>query len=79
MLTNNNAFARAKMMMAAIAQAMAFTHAAQRQAALAQIGPYVSRGHGAGKNSPSRHRVAMDKRAAAKSRNVKRHKAASRG
>lgn len=78
MLQQNNTFARAKLMMAQIAAAMAFSNAIQRQAALAQIGSYESRGKGSGKTSPSRHRVAMDKRSASKARNVKRHKAAMR-
>lgn len=74
-MQSNNAFARAKAMMAAIAVAMQFTSEAQRQAQLAVIGPYESRGHGGGHRSKSRHKVAMDKRAAVKARNVKRHKA----
>lgn len=74
-MQSNNAFARAKAMMAAIAVAMQFTSEAQRQAQLATIGPYESRGHGSGKWPKSRHRVAMDKRASVKARNVKRHKA----
>lgn len=71
-------FARAQMMMAAIAAAMSMTNPTMRSAAMANIGPYESRGHGRGKTSPSRHSVAMDKRSAAKARNVKRHKAAMR-
>ncbi|TCK87342.1 hypothetical protein B0G74_7881 [Paraburkholderia sp. BL9I2N2] len=78
MLQQTNAFARAKLMMAQIAAAMAFTSAIQRQAALAQIGSYESHGKGSGKTSPSRRCVAMDKRAARKARGVKRHKAAMR-
>lgn len=74
-MQSNNAFARARAMMAAIAVAMRFTSETERQAQLAMIGPYESRGHGSGKWSKSRHRVAMDKRAAIKARNVKRHKA----
>ncbi|MFM0300017.1 hypothetical protein PQQ99_07805 [Paraburkholderia sediminicola] len=60
MLTNNNAFARAKMMMTAIAAAMSLSNEISRQAMLAKIGPYVSRGKGSGKTSPSRHCAAMD-------------------
>lgn len=71
-------FARANMMMAAIAAAMSMTNQNLRSAAMAEIGPYESHGHGRGKTSPSRHSVAMDKRAATKARNVKRHKAAMR-
>ncbi|MFM0044076.1 hypothetical protein [Paraburkholderia sediminicola] len=46
----SNAFARAHMMMAAIAAAMALGGSAQREA-LAGIGPYVSRGKGRGKGA----------------------------
>lgn len=63
-------------MMAAIAIAMQFTSEAQRQAQLAMIGPYESRGHGSGKWPKSQRRVAMDKRAAKKAKNVLRHKRA---
>lgn len=79
MLKAVNAFARAKAMMAAIQVAMMIGNVAQRQAALNSIAPYRSRGKGSGKTSPSIHHVAMDKRAAKKARNVKRHKAAMRG
>ena len=57
-----NAFARANMMMAAIAAAMSLAGTAQRQA-MAGIGPYKSRGHGRGDGIPfgsSSHTVAMD-------------------
>lgn len=78
MLTNNNAFARARAMMAAIAVAMSLSSEAQRQVALSGIGPYVSRGKGRGGRPSSGHKVAMDKRAAKKARNVARHKRACR-
>lgn len=79
MLRATNAFARAKAMMAAIQVAMMIGDTVQRQAALNSMDLYRSRGKGSGKTSPSRHHVAMDKRASKKARNVKRHKAASRG
>lgn len=79
MLMKGNAFSRAKAMMAQIQIAMMIGDTLARQAALNSIGPYRSRGKGAGKASPSAHCVAMDKRAARKARNVKRHKAAARG
>lgn len=46
-----NPFARAQMMMAAIAAAMSISNVGARQAALAQIGPYQSRGKGRGKSA----------------------------
>jgi hypothetical protein len=64
-------FARANAMFALIAAAMA---TANPQAALAKIGPYVSRGKGTGKRHGSSRCVAMDKRAASKARNQARHK-----
>ena len=67
-------FARAKAMIALVQAAMAIGSVFERQQALASIGPYESRGHGGGHRIKSRHRVAMDKRAAVKARNVKRHK-----
>ncbi|MFL9943686.1 hypothetical protein [Paraburkholderia graminis] len=45
-----NPFARATMMMAAIAAAMSLSGSAQREA-MAGIGPYVSRGKGRGKSA----------------------------
>ncbi|BCF96606.1 hypothetical protein PPGU19_011750 [Paraburkholderia sp. PGU19] len=54
-------FARAQMMMAAIAAAMSLSGSA-KHAAMSNIGPYESRGKGRGKTSPSRHTVAMDRR-----------------
>lgn len=74
-MLNRNAFVRAKVMFAAIQAAMSYTNEVERQAALAMIGPYESRGHGGGHKIKSRHRVAMDKRVATKARNVKRNKA----
>lgn len=69
-----NAFAAARAMFAAIEAAMMIQNIAQQQDALAQIGPYCSRGKGLGlsTNKHSRHRVAMDKRAAKKARNRRR-------
>jgi tmRNA-binding protein len=79
MLRATNAFSRAKAMMAAIQVAMMIGNVVERQAALNSMDPYRSRGKGRSKTAPSRHHVAMDKRTARKARNVKRHKAASRG
>lgn len=58
----SNAFSRAIAMMSAIAAAMRVSDTALRQIQLDAIGPYESRGKGRGKTSPSRHRVAMDRR-----------------
>jgi len=80
MLTTSGPFARARAMMALVS-AIASAGPAQAIAMRMQLnamGPYQSRGHGRNKQSPSRHRVAMDQRAARKARNVKRHKAAMR-
>lgn len=68
-------FARSIAMFAAIAAA---TQGANAQFALSQIGPYESRGKGKGKRQASSRTIAMDKRAAKKSSNVKRHRAACR-
>jgi hypothetical protein len=59
-----NPFARANMIMAAIAAAMSLSGSSQREA-MAGIGPYKSRGHGRGNRIPfgsSNHTVAMDRR-----------------
>mgnify|MGYP000476312139 CR=1 FL=1 len=67
------AFARARAMFAAIIAAAAMPPGDQR-AALEGIEPYRSRGKGQGLlgNKHSKHRVAMDKRAAVKARNRRR-------
>jgi hypothetical protein len=57
-----NPFARSVAMMSAIAAAMGQSNVMLREAAMANIGPYRSRGKGSGKTSPSRHKVAMDRR-----------------
>lgn len=44
-------FARAQMMMTAIAAAMSLANVGQRNAAMAEIGPYRSRGKGRGKGA----------------------------
>lgn len=73
-------FARAISMMGLISAAMAaFPMAGQaQQAALAEIGPYESRGKGRGRSviGSGRHGAHMTAvRAARKARNVRRHKA----
>lgn len=71
-------FARAIAMMSLIAAAMNMPIAMQ-QAALANIGPYESRGKGKGRGaigSKGGHMAAV--RAASKARNVRRHRAAAR-
>lgn len=67
-------FARAKAMLALVSAAMALPNVATQRSVLAGIGPYTSRGKGEGLagNKRSRHRVAMDKRAAMKARNRRR-------
>jgi len=67
-------FARAKHMFSLVAAALALPNVATQQSVLAGIGPYISRGKGQGLpgNRRSRHRVAMDKRAALKARNRRR-------
>lgn len=66
-------------MMSLIAAAMAMPLAMQ-QTALAQIGPYVSRGHGKNRDAIGSHGGHMRAvRAARKARNVRRHRASSRG
>ncbi|PRZ56145.1 hypothetical protein BX589_102346 [Paraburkholderia fungorum] len=54
-------FARAQMMMAAIAAAMSLTNLGQRNAAMAEIGPYQSRGKGRGKGAKVTVRPARSK------------------
>lgn len=73
-------FSRVRVMMSAIAAALSLP-AADRQVALDQIGPYVSRGKGQGGRylGTSRISVAGAKRAAIKARNRARNKAAHRG
>lgn len=71
-------FARAKAMMAAIAAAMGLAGSA-RQLALAEIGPYESRGKGKALRSPSRNSTAQVKRASLKARNRAKHRRMSRG
>ena len=63
-------FARAKAMFAAIAS-LGGLQGLERQAALNDLGPYKSRGHGEGLigNKHSKRTVAQDKRAATKARN----------
>lgn len=70
----NPAFHHSKLVFAAIAAAMVIPAFAERQAALALVPQYRSRGHGEGLlgNKHSRHCVAMDKRAARKARNKRR-------
>lgn len=72
-VVTGGAFARARAMFAAILAAGPMPLADQR-AALEGIEPYKSRGKGQGLlgNKHSRHRVAMDKRAAVKARNRSR-------
>lgn len=62
-------FAAARTMFTLVAAAMKLPFA-KRQAQLAAIGPYRSRGHGEGLpgNKHSRHTVAQDRRSAAKAR-----------
>lgn len=62
------AFARAVAMMALVAKAMALPPG-QRQGALAEIGPYVSRGKGGGKRPFRRVGTKANQRAALKRRN----------
>lgn len=80
MQISSGPFARARAMMALVAQMAAAGPMVKLalQGQLDAMGPYKSRGHCSGKTSKSRHRVAMDQRAARKARNVKRHKAAIR-
>lgn len=77
-MIGQNAFGRAKSMMAAVAAAMGLPVHMQ-QAALAGIGPYVSRGKGGNFSAIGRkggHMQAV--RASKKAANVKRHRKASR-
>lgn len=64
-------FARAKHMAALVAAALTLPNLATQRSVLAGFEPYESRGKGMGLpgNKRSRHRVAMDKRAALKARN----------
>lgn len=66
-----NAFARSVAMMAAISAAMSNSNVMLREQALSAIGPYKSRGKGKGKTSPSRHKVAMDRRGVRKAHEPK--------
>lgn len=72
-------FSRVANFMRLVSAAMALPGAAQK-IALDSMTPYNSRGHGTGRwLGLSRHSVAQDKRAALKSRNRARNKAAHRG
>lgn len=75
-MKRNQPFARAIAMFNLIAAAMSGPNS---QAALAGIGPYVSRGKGQGKNQASRYCAAMQQRAAVKAKNRAKHRAHCRG
>ena len=75
-------FRRANALMAAIATILASTagNVAAQKAQLGALAPYESRGKGQGKGKAARHGARMANiRAARKARNVRRHRAASRG
>jgi hypothetical protein len=69
----NRPFSRAIAMMALVSAAMA---SAAPQAALANIGPYVSRGKGGKRPHRTGNGSAHIKRMATKARNVQRHRRA---
>lgn len=73
-----NAFSRAIGMFRLIAAAMSMHAESDRQMALGAIPAYESRGKGGGGRPKSARKVAMDKRAAKKTRNVRRHRMACR-
>lgn len=75
-MQRSNPFARAMAMMAAITDIMAMAPSVQKSM-LSQIGPYESRGKG-GKRAHRSIGTKANARAAAKSRNVRRARAASR-
>jgi hypothetical protein len=77
-MIKTQAFARARAMFAAIAAIMTeHSHdVGSQKAALAQLGPYVSRGKGkGGGNRVARGANMAGIRAARKARNVRRHRA----
>lgn len=79
-MLNSSPFSRSIAMMAAIAAAAGFSNQGMRESALADIGPYESRGKGKGggnRRAPGAQMAGI--RAARKTRNVKRHRAHCRG